>query len=49
MPGYVSMGHLANNSPVTLSSNLIMQSCPLDTSLNLPVHCGSCKFQSAAL
>lgn len=48
-PGYLSIGLFANNSPVILSSNFIIQSFPLATSLNLPVHDGWSKLQSAAL
>lgn len=49
IPGYASIGHLANSSPVFLSSSLIASSFPLEINRILPVHDGSAKFQSAAL
>lgn len=49
IPGYCSMGHLANSSPVILSSNFIVMLSPCDTSRMRPVQEGSCRFQSAAL
>lgn len=49
IPGYVSIGHFANNSPEFLSSNLMKTSFPFETNLIRPVHDGSAKFQSAAL
>lgn len=49
IPGYCSMGHLANSSPVILSSSFIVMLSPCDTSRMRPVQDGSCRFQSAAL
>lgn len=49
IPGYVSTGHLANNSPLTLSSNFRMHSVPLANRRIRPVQSGVDRFQSAAL
>ena len=48
-PGYLSIGHLANICPDTLSSSLRMHSFPLETTLIRPVQSGVARFQSAAL
>ena len=49
IPGYCSIGHLANSSPVILSSSFIVMLSPCDTNRIRPVQEGSCRFQSAAL
>lgn len=49
IPGYCSIGHLANSSPVILSSSFIVMLSPCDTNRMRPVQEGSCRFQSAAL
>jgi len=48
-PGYCSMGHLANNSPLLRSSSLRVHASPTLTILKRPVQVGSARFQSAAL